>query len=262
MLRLAALGDGFREVSQIGLITAANIGDFAESFKPLFDEILEKSNGSKAALAGIAPQVAILLEAYRALGLQVPPWLETIANKAEEAGIKLKAPEGAQDILADIRDILREVADALKGVEDNARDAGSALRSMPSPGSGPSSDFAGGGGGARVEVGGAANEAFVRRRPGGEIWRVGEGSENEYILKESTVRRLGGMGSKGSVDQSVTIGEVNVDLQGAVGVDREMIKRELGPSINEAIRDNTEGIRESISELATDAAREEQNRRG
>lgn len=44
---------------------------------------------------------------------------------------------------------------------------------------------------------GAAEEAFVPRRPGGSLWRVGEGAENEFILRESTVRGMARGGGGG-----------------------------------------------------------------
>jgi hypothetical protein len=60
----------------------------------------------------MGPQIGQLLEAFQALGLQVPDWLADVAEKAKEAGASLEPPEGLPDILKDIRDILLEIGKA------------------------------------------------------------------------------------------------------------------------------------------------------
>ena len=79
---------------------------------------------------------------------------------------------------------------------------------------------------------GAANEAFVPRRPGGHMFRVGEGAENEYILKESTVRNLargGGTGGGGGAPAGNTT--IHVSFPGVVTAN----KRELANAIKDAV---------------------------
>ena len=124
---ISALGTAFKELAAIGLINAANIEDFSGTFRAEFDKILASTGDQTAALAAMGPQIGLLLEGYRELGIQVPPWLEELAAKAKEAGVNLTPPEDTIDIFRDIRDMLGELVDALKGVGDEARRAGSAL---------------------------------------------------------------------------------------------------------------------------------------
>ena len=130
---ISALGTAFKELAAIGLINAANIEDFSGTFRAEFDKILASTGDQTAALAAMGPQIGLLLEGYRELGIQVPPWLEELAAKAKEAGVNLTPPEDTIDIFRDIRDMLGELVDALKGVGDEARRAGSALSGMDSP---------------------------------------------------------------------------------------------------------------------------------
>ena len=130
---ISALGTAFKELAAIGLINAANIEDFSGTFRAEFDKILASTGDQTAALAAMGPQIGLLLEGYRELGMQVPPWLEELAAKAKEAGVNLTPPEDTIDIFRDIRDMLGELVDALKGVGDEARRAGSALSGMDSP---------------------------------------------------------------------------------------------------------------------------------
>ena len=130
---ISALGTAFKELAAIGLINAANIEDFSGTFRAEFDKILASTGDQTAALAAMGPQIGLLLEGYRELGIQVPPWLEELAAKAKEAGVNLTPPEDTIDIFRDIRDMLGELVDALKGVGDEARRAGSALSVQDSP---------------------------------------------------------------------------------------------------------------------------------
>ena len=221
---ISALGTAFKELAAIGLINAANIEDFSGTFRAEFDKILASTGDQTAALAAMGPQIGLLLEGYRELGIQVPPWLEELAAKAKEAGVNLTPPEDTIDIFRDIRDMLGELVDALKGVGDEARRAGSALSGMGG-GSVPQPHFDDG-------IPGAANEAFVPRRPGGHMFRVGEGAENEYILKESTVRNLargGGTGGGGGAPAGNTT--IHVSFPGVVTAN----KRELANAIKDAV---------------------------
>ena len=221
---ISALGTAFKELAAIGLINAANIEDFSGTFRAEFDKILASTGDQTAALAAMGPQIGLLLEGYRELGMQVPPWLEELAAKAKEAGVNLTPPEDTIDIFRDIRDMLGELVDALKGVGDEARRAGSALSGMGG-GSVPQPHFDDG-------IPGAANEAFVPRRPGGHMFRVGEGAENEYILKESTVRNLargGGTGGGGGAPAGNTT--IHVSFPGVVTAN----KRELANAIKDAV---------------------------
>jgi hypothetical protein len=131
---LEALAAGFTALAELGIVNKGNIDEYAQAFKDLFDDILAGAEDQQAALAAIAPQIAMLLEAYRSLGLQVPDWLAEIAARAKEAGASLEPPEGLPDILKDIRDIMWEIAKALGAAADNAGDWGDAMGDVDTPG--------------------------------------------------------------------------------------------------------------------------------
>ena len=61
---IASLGTAFKELAAIGLINAANIEDFAGTFKAEFDKILGSTEDQTAALAAMGPQIGLLLESY------------------------------------------------------------------------------------------------------------------------------------------------------------------------------------------------------
>ena len=241
---IASLGTAFKELASIGLINAANIGDFAGTFKAEFDKILGSTEDQTAALAAMGPQIGLLLESYRELGMQVPPWLEEMAGKAKEAGANLTPPEDTIDIFRDIRDMLGELVDALKGVGEEARRAGAAMGDLDQGRRPHMPRFDDG-------IPGAAHEAFVPHRPGGHLFRVGEGAENEFILKESTVRALArggrgaladdGFGGGGSRTINVTNQFV---LDGAViGTTKELAEA-FAPVVTRALRDDPNVQRE------------------
>ena len=238
---IASLGTAFKELASIGLINAANIGDFAGTFKAEFDKILGSTEAQTAALAAMGPQIGLLLESYRELGMQVPPWLEEMAGKAKEAGANLTPPEDAIDVFRDIRDMLGELVDALKGVGDEARRAGGALAGM------------GGGGVPHFDddfIPGFQRGGFVPETyPHGRIVRVAEpGTGGELITPRRGGRVPGGEGG-GAGGGGVTIQrqEIVIDLRGSMtlGNGRE-ISEALAPHIREAIEKNAGGVEETI----------------
>ena len=240
---IASLGTAFKELASIGLINAANISDFAGTFKAEFDKILESTKNETVALAAMGPQIGLLLESYRELGMQVPPWLEELAGKAKEAGANLMPPEGAIDVFRDIRDMLGELVDALKGVGDEALRAGGALAGMgrggvPQPHF--DDDFIPG-----FQRGGFVPETY----PHGRIVRVAEpGTGGELITPRRGGRVPGGEGG-GAGGGGVTIQrqEIVIDLRGSMtlGNGRE-ISEALAPHIREAIEKNVGGVEETI----------------
>ena len=240
---ISSLGTAFKELASIGLINAANIGDFAGTFRAEFDKILASTQNQTAALAAMGPQVGLLLESYRELGMQVPPWLEEMAGKAKEAGANLTPPEDAIDVFRDIRDMLGELVDALKGVGDEARRAGGALAGMgrggvPQPHF--DDDFIPG-----FQRGGFVPETY----PHGRIVRVAEpGTGGELITPRRGGRVPGGEGG-GAGGGGVTIQrqEIVIDLRGTMtlGNGRE-IAEALAPHIREAIEKNAGGVEETI----------------
>jgi hypothetical protein len=107
---------------------------FADSFKQAFKDLLANTNNEKLALIAIGPQIGILLEGFRELGLKPPKWLRDLAKEAEAAGASLEPPEGLPDILADIRDLLAAIAIQLGAVSAAADDATGSFQSLGAAG--------------------------------------------------------------------------------------------------------------------------------
>lgn len=137
---LSALGSSFEELIQLGIVNSSNIDQMAASFKTTFDEMLAGTNNQKMALQSMGPQIGMLLQAYKEMGVQVPVWLADVAAKAEEAGASLEPPEGLPDILADVRDILSSIATALGAVSTAGDDAVDSLTGFENPKSPPIAD--------------------------------------------------------------------------------------------------------------------------
>jgi TP901 family phage tail tape measure protein len=130
---IEALGSAFGELAQLGIVNATNVNEYAAAFKDQFDLLLAKTEDQTTALAAMGPQIGMLLESYRELGVTVPQWLTELATKAKEAGASLAPPEGLPDILKDIRDIMLDIAEALGAASRNADDFGSALGGIRPP---------------------------------------------------------------------------------------------------------------------------------
>jgi methyl-accepting chemotaxis protein len=162
---LDALAQGFRALAQLGLVNRDNINEYAAALKDMFDEVLGSTEDQQAALAAIAPQIAMLLEAYRELGLEVPDWLAEIAAKAQEAGASLEPPEGLPDILKDIRDIMKSIAEYFGVAAENAKDLGRNVGNIPDI-----PDVPGGGGRGGISAQGGLHIPMVKTPTLGPIY--------------------------------------------------------------------------------------------
>ncbi len=243
---ISSLGTAFKELAAIGLINAANIGDFAGTFQAEFDKILASTQDQTAAMAAMGPQIGLLLESYRELGMQVPPWLEEMAGKAKEAGANLTPPEGTIDIFRDIRDMLGELVDAFKGVSAEARRASAAMGGMGGPGGFP--DGLGNGGNDHM-YGARGLDVLVGGPLGPVDFTAGEmGMERVFIepLDGDDGSRRGaladdGLGGGGSRTINVTNQFV---LEGAViGTTKELAEA-FAPVVTRALRDDPNVQRE------------------
>ncbi len=243
---ISSLGTAFKELASIGLINAANIGDFAGTFQAEFDKILASTQDQTAAMAAMGPQIGLLLESYRELGMQGPPWLEEMAGKAKEAGANLTPPEGTIDVFRDIRDMLGELVDAFKGVSAEARRASAAMGGMGGPGGFP--DGLGNGGNDHM-YGARGLDVLVGGPLGPVDFTAGEmGMERVFIepLDGDDGSRRGaladdGLGGGGSRTINVTNQFV---LDGAViGTTKELAEA-FAPVVTRALRDDPNVQRE------------------
>lgn len=124
---IQALSDAFFQLAEIGIVNKGNITEFAQSSIIEMQKLLAATGDQKSALIAMGPQIAMLVEAFRAAGVDIPPELKAIADAAVEAGASLEPPKGAVDILSQIEKILLSIADALGAVTDGANTAGTAL---------------------------------------------------------------------------------------------------------------------------------------
>ncbi len=129
---IEALGNAFKDLIELGIINAGNIKEYGASFRAEFESMLASTENKKMALMSIGPQIGMLLEAYKEMGVKVPPWLQAIADQAVEAGANMEPPEGLSDIMADIRDILLEIAGAFGVAGGAAQNFTTDLNNIPS----------------------------------------------------------------------------------------------------------------------------------
>ena len=121
LMAIEQLALGFVALMEAGLITKETIGGFGDAFLVQIEQLLgpladltDLTMDQKLALISIGPQIGILLEAYKRLGLDPPKWLADLVEKAEEAGASLEPPEGIIDVMKDIRLAILGLVDALK----------------------------------------------------------------------------------------------------------------------------------------------------
>jgi hypothetical protein len=240
---IGALGEAFMDLLSIGVITSGNILEFADSFKQAFKDLLANTNNEKLALIAIGPQIGILLEGFRELGLKPPKWLRDLAKEAEAAGASLEPPEGLPDILADIRDLLAAIAIQLGAVSAAADDATGSFQSL----------------------GAAGNQVKVPKIPGSDdigppLVQAQAGFKG--VVTEPTLFLAGEAGAEAvSIQPPPTKPEGMEFLAGEVGVNvnisggnflgtPEEISEAVWSQFNRRLRDNADGVRTEIVEAA------------
>jgi hypothetical protein len=227
------LASGFEALAKLGIVNRDNINEYAAAFKDQFDQILGKTKDQNTALAAMGPQIGMLLDHYRELGIAVPDWLTDIADKAVEAGASLEPPEGLPDILKDIRDILRDIGEALGVAAEEAGNFGRELGNLPKP------ELPGRGGG---ELPGFQHGGYIAARPPyGVPIRVAE-REGEFVIPES---RMGGGGTSINVTMPISV-SVGGDASGAGSPIGPQIRAEM----DKWLRDNRGGFRGAIVRTA------------
>ena len=200
--------------------------DFGAAAIQQMENVLASTKDQSVALLAMAPQIAELLALYNALGLEVPPSLRSIADEALKAGASLKPPEGVEDLLISIRDVLLDIAIALGAVDAAARGAGSSLADM----GGPSTFTPGGVEG--FKHGGFIPETF----PAGRLVRVAEpGTGGEDLIPRN---------SSGGGGGGVTV--INEFHGGVFFADEFQFDEEVARKTKLAFEENTLGIQESV----------------
>lgn len=220
---LTALGDAFKELLSIGVITAANLPSLTASFKELFESI----GDSQTALLMMGPQIGMLLEAFKRLGLEPPEWLKELAEAAIEAGATLEPPPTVLSVLEAIRDMLHAIAlelgaiDAIDiDIDVNGTGTGNGLGGKPPPDD--TSSLAGG----------LAPTVFTK--PTGLT--VGDaGPEMVQAVP------LGDIDSQDMVGG--TSPSVHITFQGPVFGDLETFHSAVRESVNEGFRRNLDDVR-------------------
>jgi hypothetical protein len=229
------------ELAAAGILNKDTIQDFGGAAILQMQDVLASTQNQSVALLAMAPQIAELLALYNEMGVQVPPSLQDIANKALEAGASLTPPEGIQDILGSIRDVLLSIAGALGVVSSEANNATNSLQNLANQNVPNVPDSLKGDGIPEFATGGvlSANPPF------GSIFQAGE-REDELIIPESEVEDfVGGKNKGGGGSTSVT-----VNLPGfAVGTTEEL-SRMVGDIVLEGLRRNSGGIESEIENIA------------
>ncbi|KKM04076.1 hypothetical protein LCGC14_1767860, partial [marine sediment metagenome] len=191
---IAALTSSMDDLAAAGILNSATINDFGGAAILQMQDLLASTEDQNTALLAMAPEIANLIQMYNAMGVAVPADLQAIADAAIEAGASLVPPQGVEDILGGIRDIMIEIAVAMGVARDTALQLGGAIGSIPAPpgptGPGPSDrdrEFGGGDDIPGFSHGGFIPETF----PAGRVIRVAEpGTGGEDI----TPRRGGTTG--------------------------------------------------------------------
>ncbi len=195
LMAIEQLALGFVALMEAGLITAESIGGFGDAFLIQIEQLLgpladltDLTMDQKLALISIGPQIGILLEAYKRLGLDPPKWLADLATKAEEAGASLKPPEGIIDVMKDIRLAILGLVDALKIAFGISEDLNESLRNQGT-GTGDKSSTDSSDDTFKVQQG----IDFTATKP--TFLMVGEGGEPEDVTVQPHFRQ--GQGSSG-----------------------------------------------------------------
>ncbi len=195
LMAIEQLALGFVALMEAGLITAETIGGFGDAFLVQIEQLLgpladltDLTMDQKLALISIGPQIGILLEAYKRLGLDPPKWLADLATKAEEAGASLKPPEGIIDVMKDIRLAILGLVDALKIAFGISEDLNESLRNQGT-GTGDKSSTDSSDDTFKVQQG----IDFTATKP--TFLMVGEGGEPEDVTVQPHFRQ--GQGSSG-----------------------------------------------------------------
>ncbi len=150
-------------------------------------DLLASTEDQNTALLAMAPEIANLIQMYNAMGVSVPADLQAIADAAIEAGASLVPPQGVEDILGGIRDIMIEIAGAMGVARDTALQLGGAIGSIPPPpgptGSSPSDRDR--------EFGGGDDIGFRHGTPGLDFLDFGAGTRRTFHGREAVVPESG-----------------------------------------------------------------------
>lgn len=236
---IEALINGMTDLATIGILSNDMMAELGASAIAQMQDLLANTQNQTLALVAMGPQIGALIEQYRAMGMEVPPELQEIADAAIEAGASLEPPEGLEDILADIRDILYEVAEAFGVAANEARDFNNAAGGAGTNAGGPPGNSGNG------NAPGMATGGFVPRSPGGMLIRAGEGKEGEFIIPESAMAELtaGGGGGGGSTVFNMNFNGTNI------GTSQEF-QEAVAMAFSKAIKksSNTGDLRSNLSE--------------
>lgn len=219
---IAALGDALRAFGMAGILTAADVEALGTSMGAEFQRLIDSGADLTSIIAAVGPELAMLYRAYKELGMDVPPWLQGIAEDLEG----MEPPRDTATILGSIEEAIWAIAKALGAAVGEAEDLGTAIGDIPDT---PRGGRGGGNGDGNGDGRGHQRGAIIPARPGGARVTVGEGGEAELIapvrafsrqLASDIGRQMGGGGT------------ITVNLM----LDRKVLAKEVVRSVNEGQR--------------------------
>lgn len=227
LVALDGIISGMRTMAELGLLNANNINAMAEAARTQMEGLLASTEDQGMALRAMGPQIGELMQMYEEMGLAVPEWLQEMADKALAAGASLEPPEGIEDILGDIRDIMLDIAVAFGVASDEAGKFGATVGGLPSPSGGPPPTTTG------PPTGFATGGSGVVSRP--TLFLAGEAGEEGFEFTP------GGLPEDGK--------GINVNVSGGLGTP-EAIAEAVEDGVIRAIRDS-ENVKKEIREASS-----------
>jgi len=223
---IAALGDALRAFGMAGILTAADVEALGTSMGAEFQRLIDSGADLTSIIAAVGPELAVLYRAYKELGMDVPPWLQGIAEDLKG----MEPPRDTKDILGSIEDAIWLIAQALGAAVGEAEDLGTAIGNIPdTPGGRGGGGRGGNGEGNGFHEGrGGQFGAMVSPRSGGELWRLGGEGETELVAPvKAFIKQLAT-----DMRQMGDGGTITVNLM----LDRKVLAKEVVRSVNEGQR--------------------------
>ena len=243
-----ALTSSMSFLAAAGLLNKTNIEAFGESAILNFEKILAATDNELLALAAIAPGVAAAVAAYIAAGVEVPPALQLIFDKAEAAGHSMEIPQSTHDMMSDIRDIMILMAIAI-GVSADEMERFNRATNSAGP---PDTPTGTGTGSGDTSTEGIASGGLVRGNPPhGTLFRIGE-NEDEWVIPVSQMGRGKKIGAGTSTSSNVTMNiPVTVHTAGVVQTESDLAIA-IAPAVTKAVQAGWGELREEFQSMIDD----------
>lgn len=209
--QVAGLKEMMVALANVGALDVQTFQDMQAQGLDTFESLTEAGFTQQEALAQMKPLLETLRKLHKERGLAIDDETQALIDQAEEQGILAEEAQSTNDILKEglgqlIQLLGGQLPDAWKKNEQAAKqsfegikkDAGNLAQALKDKIGGLDFDIpiefdvdpSAVRGLHGIEVPGAAEGAFVPKRPGGTLMRVGEGSHDEWIIPSPDLKDL------------------------------------------------------------------------